>query len=753
MRLLSNKSVVIWLFGLSVALLIWLLSIIPSQPLRPFNTMVFDTYQVLKPRPWGGSDVVVVDLDEESLKRVGQWPWPRNVVAELTQKLGDLGAAAIVFDMVFAEEDRTSPLKAIEGLTKAGARIQLPEKVDVLDNDAVLASVFKRYPVVTGFILSEDGTDIPPFPKAGTGQVGTVPSYFMKQGLRATRNLQTLDDAATGMGTFNFTTKDLRNNTTDQRDAVVRRVPLMQGGDGQFYPTLSVEALRVVQGAGGFKIKASDGSGELSGGKLTLVSLQVGALEIPTDANGALEIYHSQPEAKPVVSAKSVLFPNENNVSHEQLSAEIANHIVLIGTSAAGLLDLRATPLNPVVAGVTIHADILDQIITGTYISRPDYAQGLERVVAIVLTLLLLVFLPKLNATGDVALASVLIALVIFAGWFAFTNHQLLLSPIVPVLSLLAAYGAGVGADLLVTEKESKFVREAFSHYLSPAMVTRLAENPDALTLGGEDKELTLLFCDIRGFTSLSEGLDPTELTELLNDFLTPMTDALMKEGATIDKYMGDAIMAFWNAPIDQEDHRERAIRGLMAMRHELIKLNQKAKRPIEIGIGLNSGPCCVGNLGSTQRFNYSAIGDAVNVASRIEGLTKQYGLDNLLAAETLENIDDYAVLEIDRVGVVGRTEPLSVFTIVGDHNLRDNKQFQKLAEYHADMLDAYRSGDIEQAMVSMARAGRVSDELALETQFPSLLKLYALYGERFATFRETGVPSNWDGVYRSTSK
>ncbi len=746
MRLLSNKSVVIWLFGLSVASFIWLLSIIPSQPLRPFNTMVFDTYQVMKPRPWGGSDVVIVDLDETSIKRVGQWPWPRNIVANLTKKLGDLDAAAIVFDMVFAEEDRTSPLKAIKGLTKAGARIQLPEKIDMLDNDAVLASVFKRFPVVTGFIFSDDGTDIPPSPKAGTGQSGTMPSSFMKRDVMATRNLPTLDEAASGIGTFNFA-------SSDQRDTVVRKVPLMQGVDGNFHPTLAAEALRVVQGAGGFKIKSSDGSGELSGGKITLVSLQIGALEIPTNGDGAMEIYHSSPESKPTVSAKAILFPSEFGWTNEKLSNAFANHIVLIGTSAAGLLDLRATPLSPVVAGVTVHADILDQIITGTFINRPDYAQGLELTTAIFLTLLLLVFLPKLNATGDALLASLLIALVIFAGWYAFTSHQLLFSPVLPILSLLAAYGAGVGADLLITEKESKFVRDAFSHYLSPAMVSRLAENPEALKLGGEDKELTLLFCDIRGFTSLSEGLDPTELTELLNDFLTPMTDALMKEGATIDKYMGDAIMAFWNAPIDQEDHRERAVRGLMAMRHELVKLNKKANRPIEIGIGLNSGPCCVGNLGSAQRFNYSAIGDAVNVASRIEGLTKQYGLDNLLAAETLNDINDYAVLEIDRVGVVGRKEPLTVFTIVGQNDLRSNRQFLKLTEQHADMLDAYRVGDIEQALVYMARANRSADELSLSEHIPPLRKLYALYGERFASFRETGVPENWDGVYRSTSK
>ena len=382
-------------------------------------------------------------------------------------------------------------------------------------------------------------------------------------------------------------------------------------------------------------------------------------------------------------------------------------------------------------------------------LSRPDFALGVELGVAILAVLILLVLLPILNSVGDALSAFSLSAIVIGAFWYAFSQHHLLLSPLVPVLSILAAYAAGGAADLLLTEKEGRFVREAFSHYLSPAMVDKLADNPDALTLGGEEKELTVLFCDIRGFTSLSEGLDPVELTELLNNFLTPMTTTLLEQGATIDKYMGDAIMAFWNAPIDQADHRQRACEGLLKMREALTTLNASKNRPIAIGIGLNTGSCCVGNLGSSQRFNYSAIGDTVNVSSRVEGLTKQYGLDNLVTHETLEGTTGLASLEIDQVSVVGREQPLTIYTLLGDESLKNSVKFKAHAKTHMKMLDAYKLGDVESGIANMALAGRMAEKL----ENVSLLNLYAIYGERFADMRENGVPADWDGVFVATDK
>lgn len=744
MRFLRNKFLAVWVFGLAGALTVLFLLNLPGVPKRELDTIAFDTYQRLKPRQWAGSDITVVDIDEASLKRVGQWPWPRSALAQLVDRLGQMGAAAIVFDMVFSEPDRTSPAKAVARLRQAGAVVDLPEQTRLLDNDQVFADAIARHTVITGLVLSNSAGEPPPRPKAGVGISGTVPPDLMDRPLGAVRNLPVLDNAATGIGHFTFDT-DL------QKDAVVRRALLLQNVAGQWYPSLAMETLRVVQGAGGFKLKSNDGSGEFPGGELALVSAQVGALEIPTDRRGAIVVYHSPVTSKPVVSAVDIMFPakNESDDQAGAIEAHIANHIVLIGTSAEGLLDLRATPLHPVVPGVTIHAEIIDQVIAGDQLSRPDIAAGVEIALAIVAVLILLALMPILNSFFDAVLALALSGSSLVICWLAFADYGLLFSPVLPVLAITAAYGGAVAADLLLTEKEGRFVRQAFGHYLAPALVERLADDPSSLTLGGEDRELTLLFCDIRGFTSLSEGLGPTELTELLNNFLTPMTDALLQRGATIDKYMGDAIMAFWNAPIMQSDHRQRACLGLLAMRRELEKLNEQSRRPIRIGIGLNTGLCCVGNLGSSQRFNYSAIGDAVNVASRVEGLTKQYGLDNLVAEETLEGVEGLATIEADLVGVVGREAPLSVHTILDHEDEIAGADLSEFQEAHREMIEAYRSADPDTAQSALEKAAGLAETLPI----PSLKMLYELYEQRLSELRETGIPAGWDGVYRSATK
>ncbi|EFL87843.1 CHASE2 domain-containing protein [Ahrensia sp. R2A130] len=751
MRLLRNKFVSVWLFGLLAALAVWSMAFWPSKPLTTLDTLAFDSYQRLKPRAWSGSDVVVLDIDEASIRRVGQWPWPRTVIADVVLRLQELGVAAVVFDVIFSEADRTSPLRAVEGLTQAGAQVSLPAKTDILDNDRVLADAFSNVAVVTGMRLSSSSDQAAPAPKAGHAVSGTVPERLMGKGLNAVRNLPILDAAATGIGDVNY-------DPEEQLDAVVRRVRLVIGNDGKWYPSLAMETLRVVQGAGAFILKASDASGETAGGETDLVAVKVGALEVPTDADGAITIWHSSPDVKPTITMRQLLYPDENDLSDDALEKAVANHIVLIGTSAAGLLDLRATPLAPLVPGVTIHADILDQIISGQLIAQPDYGPGVERLVAIFLALILLCAMPFLPPLGDGLAALVMGTGTVLSFWYAFDVHGLLFSPVLPLLTLAAAYIGGVAADLLVTERQGRFVRTAFSHYLAPSLVEQLAQNPDSLKLGGEEKELTILFCDIRGFTTLSEGLDPTALTELLNDFLTPMTDALLKRGATIDKYMGDAIMAFWNAPLDTPDHRTKACASLLTMRSELAIMNQASARPIEIGIGLNTGACCVGNLGSSQRFNYSAIGDAVNVASRVEGQTKLYGLDNLVAEETLENVTGFATLEIDTLGVIGRDQPLTVHTVLGDAALSKSPAFNTLSQSHTRMINAWRSGDMEEALIAMSQAssaaadarGTTAEEA---TDFPSLDKLYALYAERIDKMIQIGIPADWDGVYRATSK
>ncbi len=737
-----RKTAIIWLCGLIAASLVWLLAALPAAPLSPLNLLVFDTYQRMKPRVWAGSDVVIVDLDEASIRAIGQWPWPRTVLARMTDRLQELGAAAIVFDIVFSEPDRTSPWRAVDDLRRAGVSVAPLSDIQTLDNDLVLARSFKEATVVTGMQISQTATEAPPRPKAGSGLIGTPPPRLMRQGVSAVRNLPVLDDAAVGTGEFSF-------DSSRQTDAVVRFTRLMRGANDAWYPSLALETLRVVQGAGGFKIKSTDGSGQANTADLALVAVQVGALDIPVNADGAIAIYHSPVGEKPVLSARHLVTSSDTSPSNEELLETVANHIVLVGTSAAGLLDLRATPLHPIVPGVTIHADIIDQIIAGDFLNRPDIAVGVDLAVAVLVVLILLAVAPVLSGPNTASVMLVLAMSVVAGFWYAFAEHGLLFSPVIAILSLIAAYAVAAAVDLLVTEREGTFVREAFGHYLAPELVAELARNPGKLSLGGEERELTVLFCDIRGFTSLSEGLGAGELTELLNDFLTPMTTALLNRGATIDKYMGDAIMAFWNAPIDQEDHRTLACKAMIDMRRKLKRLNASATHPIRIGVGINTGLCCVGNLGSDQRFNYSAIGDAVNITARIESLTKTYGVDNLVTMETVAGLKDPKFLEIDTVVVKGREAPITVCTLLNRIRRLNKADFLQLREEHTIVLEAYRDGDVSNGLAAVARCR----ELARQVCNDNLDAVYALYQARFDDLRAHPKTEGWDFIYRPDDK
>ena len=341
--------------------------------------------------------------------------------------------------------------------------------------------------------------------------------------------------------------------------------------------------------------------------------------------------------------------------------------------------------------------------------------------------------------------ALIIIAAAIATSWFAFANWHLVLDPILPSVSVLGVYIVATALLLLLTDRERQYVRRAFSQYLAPAMVERLAQDPDALTLGGETREITILFSDIRGFTSLSEKMDPQEITSLLNRFLTPMTDVLLQSGATIDKYIGDAIMCFWNAPLATPDHPRRSCLAALSMLKALDELNRNEGKAIKIGVGLNTGACCVGNLGSEQRFSYSAIGDPVNVASRVEGLTKQYGLAILITENTVHHASGLALLEVDRVRVIGRAEPIAIFTVIGDESFAVQSEFQALFAAHNLLLATYRSGAFEKAAEAANKARTTAP--------PTLGTLYDVYTERIAKLRANPPSLPWDGVFTAEEK
>ncbi|WP_137391742.1 CHASE2 domain-containing protein [Rhodoligotrophos defluvii] len=710
------------------------LTVFRPAVLESSTLALFDSYQRLNPRGVFDSPIRIIDIDEESLRRLGQWPWDRDLIASIVQRLQAAGAAAIAFDIVFAEPDRTSPARVLKRLEQRdpALSIALPDKLP--DNDAILAEAFRQAPVVTGVILTGLGDDPPPPAKAGFAHAGADPRSYLADAGGAVANLPIFDEAASGLGFINF---------QPGYDRVVRSVPLIARYGDQLYPSLALEALRVAQGASTFQIRSTGASREIQmGERAGMVAVRAGDFTIPTSADGEIWIHFTTGPSQNIVPAWQV---TEAGLDAEQLRALMEGHIVLIGTSAAGLLDIVATPMSNAVPGVAVQAEIIDQILDGGFLRRPDWAPGAEQTFVLVLGLLLIALLPWFSPASGALIGLAGIALAIGLSWFAFDHEKLLLTPLYAILCVILVYLAVTGVLFLATERERQSIRQAFSLYLAPALVERLAEEPERLKLGGEDRELTIMFSDIRGFTTLSEGLAPQELTKLINDFLTPMSDELLKGGATIDKYIGDAIMAFWNAPLPTDDHATRACATVLKMLKRLDEVRDKIHRPLQIGIGLNTGVCCVGNLGSAQRFNYSAIGDCVNLASRIEGLTKKYGVPILAGQSTVDEARDFAFIEVDQVRVVGKTEPVRIHALLGGPEMKADPAFARMTSAHEEMLGAFRRGcwDKSERLLEATEACAGSYPVA---------GLLGSYRRRIAQYR-SAPPPDWDGITDMESK
>jgi adenylate cyclase len=688
-----------------------------SQDLR---NLVFDRFQRLDPARFEPAGPVrVAAVDEASLAALGQWPWPRGRLAELTEKLRRMGAAAIGFDAIFAEPDRLNPQAVLASLPPdketAALTAALAEKLkQTPSNDDRFAAALAQAPSVLGmgFVNTPGGTV--PKPKAGIAMAGDDPTLFIPAFAGVAAPLPQLAEAAAGLGAVNW---------LPDRDQIVRRVPLLVRHGDRFTPSFALESLRLALGASTLLVRASNVSGQTDFGAKTGVSgLRVGDLAIATDAHGAVRPHFSPADPRRMVSVAAIL-------RDEVPAREIEGRIVLVGLTASGLGDVRATPIEPAMAGVEIHAEIVEQILANALLTRPDWSEGAELAAALAMICLMAALLPKISPLAAGALAAFATAGLFAGALLAFDKAGLLLDPLFPALALSSQTATGILALWRSEQAAKKYVQTAFGKYLSPLVVARLAENPESLALGGETREVTVMFADLRNFTSLSEGLDAQQLTRLLNAYLTPMTDAILAREGTIDKYIGDAIMAFWNAPVDVPDHARRAVEAALLMREALAKLNAsreaRADRPLAMGLGLNLGPCSVGNMGSSRRFDYSVLGDNVNLASRLEGASKHYGVD-LIAAEAVRiAAPDAAWLDLDVIKVKGRKAPVRIFTLAGGADVARSSAFTAWRDAHDAMLSAYRAGDREQAA---ARAQ------ALARQVPSTWRaLYQFFGARFA--------------------
>ena len=739
--LLSNGGPVF--AGLAAVVFAALLQFAHVPALDRIGLLLFDGYQRAAPRPYEDAPVRIVDIDDESIRRLGQWPWPRTDIALLTDRLAASGAAVIAYDIVFSEADRTSPPRIAERMVRAG---EIGPAVTALrklpDNDAVLARAFRQAPVLAGyFLLRERGRETV-VPKVGFAVVGSAPEQSVTHFGSAIQSLGPLRDSAAGSGFISI---------SGDQDSIVRSAPLIAEQNGQLLPSLALDAVRLAQGAGSITVKTSDGSGETRGMPGQVVSIRVGQFEVPTTASGALWLHYTAPHPQRIIPAWKIL---SGAMSQKALEGAFAGQIVFVGTGAIGLRDLVSTPLRDHDLGVAVHANAAEQIILGRFLIRPDWATGMERTLLLVLGTLLALLLPRLGAIRGAALGAALVAAMVWGSWHAFAARHYLLDPTYPVLALTFAYVVETGLIFYREERRRSYIHNAFDRYLSPELVSRIAADPGRLELGGEERDMTVMFCDIRGFSRISESMGPKAIIAFLIGFLTPMCDILLARKATIDKFIGDAILAFWNAPLDDANQHENAARSALAMVARLANLNlekqAQASDPwpgdVKIGIGLNTGLCCVGNMGSAQRLSYSLIGDTVNLASRIESLTKFYGVPIAIGSTLAARLPGFATLELDRVRVVGRDMPETLFALLGDEVLAEGAPFVRLFALHSAMLANYRKQDWATADHALDAIEPLSPEFSLQL-------LYARYRGRIAELRHAALPHDWDGVYQALEK
>ena len=702
----------------------------------PFNVFTslrnsaFDTFQIISPRQSQTKDnILILDIDEKSLSEIGQWPWSRSVLSELVDQTNL--SAALAFDIVFAEADRTGSKELMNLYKKNNDFVKSLKGLP--DNDDLFANSIKDHgTVVLGAIPSNSLKNNFQM-RFGLIQQGDDPRKFLREYKGIQTNLKILNSSSAGIGSMS-----IGNN-----DSIIRKLPLFENINGSLVPSLSLELLRVAIGASTYQIKSSNASGETAFGEETGINhVKLGNLIIPTNPDGSVWIHY------PEVSVDSI---SVSDIIKQKYPKDFfKDKILIVGTSAPGLFDLRSTPLKNNVPGVKIIADLTDQILSGSFLQRPDWIFGLELFTGFTLAILITIFIQFLGPIGGLSVFLIGNGISIFGSFYIFENYLFLIDPISPLVICLISYLVITFFNFLFTELERRKVRNAFSQYMSPVMVEKLAQSNKSLKLGGERREMTFLFSDIRGFTAISEKYkdDPESLTVLINSILTVLSDEVLDQDGTIDKYMGDCIMAFWNAPSEDPFHREKSIEAAFKMSEALNKLNEnldrKGENKLSIGIGINSGECIVGNMGSEKRFDYTVLGDAVNLASRLEGQSGNYGMQIILGEETIKKIskDAYLQFELDLISVKGKSEPTSIFTVFNSWTAE--VAYEVFYEEHMDFLKNYRSKNWDKAKQHI-------DKYRLS--IPEFTLYYTLFLNRIDELSKQSLPEDWSGIFAAETK
>ncbi|AHM04781.1 Adenylate cyclase [Roseibacterium elongatum DSM 19469] len=727
------------LLGLGMTALMLLLAGAAPLILERARDSVFDAYQRASPRAYDPqAPVHVIDIDEASLDAFGQWPWPRSYMAALTDRLFDHGAAAVGFDVLFPEPDRTSPERIAESWARFAEGIPpiLPD-LGLPPHDDRFAAAIAGRPVVLSVAGAPEGGR--PVPMAGIAVTGTVPPGLVRYPA-AVENLPALTEAAAGLGMVS-----LGRNA----DGITRSVPMVSQVGEALIPALSAELLRVAQGAGGHILRTTEASGEVSGGTNAAVAMRSGALSYPVEGDGRFRIHFAGDQPARVTPAAQVL---QLDGPDPELRQRLAGRIVLVGSSAQGLFDIRTTPLSGQVAGVMLHAEVIEQIVSGSFLTRPDWMFGLEVVVIVLIGGVLTLLQLREHPVAGLIAAAALVAVAILGGLWAFSGGWLF-NPVLPVLTAVAVYVPGTTLGFIAKERARRSIRNRFAYFLPPELIGRIEANPEAaLTPDGAERDLSVMFVDMRGFSTVTEGMDPARVVTLVNTYLSAVAEALVDRGATIDKFMGDAVMAFWNAPIARADHAEAALGAIFAVEEAAARANaalhDEGLPPVSVGIGINTGPASVGLMGSRDRLSYTCIGDSVTLAARLEGLTRQYGVAACVGPATAAAAghgaaEGLVAIVLDLIAVKGFGTPVEIATVL-PAGAPDVERFaQLLVEARGDYL-ARNWARAEEGFAALA---------ALQVDFCDTALLTRLYLDRIEAFYRAPPPADWIGAAVATAK
>jgi adenylate cyclase len=698
----------------------------------------------------GGLDtkVVILDIDEKSLAErekggEGRWPWPRDRMALLLDKLFDRYEIAVLgFDVVFAERDESSGIRVLEKLAARELR-EVPQFQSVLrqvkpqlEYDDIFARRMLGRKVVLGYIFSSDDSSLSPRKGVLPAPIFTAESFA---GLTIpsapwrgyTANLEVLQKAATSAGHF--------NSHTDE-DGIVRRVPMLAEYEGRYYEPLSMAVVRALLGSPSVKATPPD-KALAPEGYPDLELLQIGSLKVPVDDTGRALVPYRGPYG-------SFKYYSLVDVMNERIDpAELKGKIALVGTTAPGLLDLRATPVGAVYPGVEVHANMIAGIIDENIKQRPPYVLGAEFTMLAVTGLLLALLLPLLNPLRLTLVTVLVLVAVLATNLWAFDEGHLVLPLASGVTMIGLLFTLNMAYGFFIEARGTRLITNLFGQYVPPELVERMAANPEQFNMAPRAEELSVLFSDVRGFTTISEALSPEDLSQYINEYLTTMSLVIREQhGGTLDKYIGDAVMAFWGAPVADKDHARNAVLAALGMQSEAKKLNEKFKAKgwptFKIGIGVNSGVMRVGDMGSRIRKAYTVMGDAVNLGSRLEGITKQYGADIIVGEGTKALIAGFVCRELDRVRVKGKDEPVAIYQPLG---LEGEVPQEKLDEMQLwnQALKCYRGQQWDQAELQLQNLKKIAPDGGLYDEFL----------ERVSHLRANPPGTDWDGVWKFETK